>query len=139
VAPSPEGSDYATGLTTTRRPQGLVVALCIAAYVVLAIAVFWPAPPWDTSRLPSTPINIFGPNQYGYGDPAQMTWFLAWVPYAIRHGLSIFHTGFLDYPFGVNLANNTSAPLLGLLGRTGDGAPGANRRVQYAATSRLRQ
>ena len=44
-----------------------------------------------------------------------MTWFLAWVPYALRHGLSIFHTGFLDYPLGVNLANNTSVPLLGLL------------------------
>ena len=44
-----------------------------------------------------------------------MTWFLSWVPYALRHGLSFFHTGFLDYPLGVDLANNTSVPLLGLL------------------------
>ena len=44
-----------------------------------------------------------------------MTWFLAWVPYALRHGLSLFHTGFLDYPVGVDLANNTTVPLLGVL------------------------
>jgi hypothetical protein len=56
-----------------------------------------------------------GANGYGYGDAAQMTWFLAWVPYALRHGLSFFHTGFLDYPVGVDLANNTTVPLLGLL------------------------
>ena len=99
-------------LPTPRQRNALIVALCIVTYIVLAVAVFWPASPWNNSRLPSSPI---GGNGYGYGDPAQMTWFLAWVPYALRHGLSFFHTGFLDYPLGVDLANNTSVPLLGLL------------------------
>jgi len=44
-----------------------------------------------------------------------MTWFLSWVPYALRHGLNLFHTNFIDYPSGVDLANGTSSPLLGIL------------------------
>jgi hypothetical protein len=44
-----------------------------------------------------------------------MTWFLAWVPFALLHGQNLFHTTFIDYPSGVNLADNTSVPLLGLL------------------------
>jgi hypothetical protein len=102
-------------LPTSRHHKRLVIALCVGAYVILAVAVFWPASPWNNSRLPSSPVSVSGVNSYGYGDAAQMTWFLAWVPYALRHGLSFFHTGFLDYPIGVDLANNTSVPLLGLL------------------------
>lgn len=115
MAQSLGGSDVDAKLAAPRQQRGLVVALCLAVYLILAVAVFWPASPWNNSRLPSTPINVYGTNRYGYGDPAQMTWFLAWAPYALRHGLSIFHTGFLDYPAGVNLAANTTVPLLGLL------------------------
>ena len=115
MARSQGESEATAGLATPDGPKGLVLALCVATYIVLAVAVFWPASPWNNSRLPSTPYNVFGLNGYGYGDPAQMTWYLAWAPYALRHGLSFFHTGFLDYPLGVNLANNTSVPLLGLL------------------------
>jgi len=79
-------------------------------YLVLAVAVFWPSPPWDGNRLPT---GFF--NAYAFGDPPQMTWFLDWFSYALRHGLNIFHTNFIDYPTGVNLASNTSVPLLGLL------------------------
>lgn len=87
-----------------------VVALCIAVYLLLSIAMFLPAWPWNGTRLPST---ILG--GYGYGDPAQMTWFLAWVPFALEHGMNFFHTNFIDYPGGADLANGTPAPLLGLL------------------------
>jgi hypothetical protein len=45
-----------------------------------------------------------------------MMWFLKWFPYALTHGLNVFHTNLFDYPQGVNLADNTSVPLLGLLG-----------------------
>ena len=100
---------------TPRPRNALIPALCIVAYIVLAVAVYWPASPWNNLRLPSSPISASGVNGYGYGDAAQMTWFLAWVPYALRHGLSFFHTGFLDYPSGVDLANNTTVPILGLL------------------------
>jgi hypothetical protein len=44
-----------------------------------------------------------------------MVWFLAWTPFALGHWLNLFHTSYLDYPAGVNLARNTSVPLLGLI------------------------
>lgn len=49
------------------------------------------------------------------GDIAQEVWFLAWVPHALGSLANPFTTTLINYPFGVNLANNTSMPLLGLL------------------------
>jgi hypothetical protein len=49
------------------------------------------------------------------GDPNQMAWFLSWTPYALSHGHDPFFTTHLNYPFGVNLAWNTTMPILGLL------------------------
>lgn len=80
-----------------------------ALYVLLAIGLFWPRSPWSTTTLPS------GIEGHGFGDPQQMVWFLAWIPYALGHGLDIFHSTFLDFPHGVDLANTTSVPLLGFL------------------------
>lgn len=84
---------------------------CFFVYIIVAALIFWPATPWNASRLPERPFQL----NAGFGDPAQMTWFLAWVPYALRHGLNLFHTNFLDYPKGVDLANGQLAPLLGML------------------------
>jgi hypothetical protein len=78
-------------------------ALCV--YFALACLIFWPIGPFDTSRLPNRTL----------GDPDEMTWFLAWAPWAVTHGHNLFFTHLLDAPHGVNLANNTSVPLLGLL------------------------
>lgn len=86
-------------------------ALSAFAFMLLAVVLYWPAPPWSAIRLPATPYG-----GYSFGDPAQMTWFLAWVPFALTHGLNLFHTNYLGYPHGVNLADNTLSPLLGLLG-----------------------
>ncbi len=90
---------------TSRR----IVAACLAVYVALAAAVFWPTTPWSSSTLPA------GPYGAGFGDPTQMTWFLEWVPYAIRHGLNMFGTNFLNYPYGADLGNSTLAPFLGVI------------------------
>jgi len=81
----------------------------LGVYGMLAVALFWPSVPWSQDTLPA---GVYG---RGFGDPAQMTWFLEWIPYALRHGLNIFHTNYLDYPLGVDLANGTSVPLLGVL------------------------
>jgi hypothetical protein len=81
----------------------------LGVYVLLAIGLFWPTVPWSTTTLPAASYGR------GFGDPAQMTWFLEWVPYAMSHGMNIFHTNYLDYPLGVDLANGTSVPLLGVL------------------------
>jgi hypothetical protein len=49
------------------------------------------------------------------GDPALQVWFLAADHYAIvHHHLSLFSSR-IDYPTGVNLMDNTSMPLLGML------------------------
>ncbi len=90
--------------------QSLVVIMCLTAYAMLAVIAFWPVSPWNDSRLPSSLLGGIGS-----GDPVQMTWFLDWVPYALEHGLSIFHTNFLDYPHGVDLANGSSSPLHGII------------------------
>lgn len=83
--------------------------LCVGIYLLLAVGLFWPAAPWSSNTLPA------GYNGRGFGDPQQMTWFLEWVPYALRHGLDIFHSNFLDYPRVTDLADTTLVPLLGIL------------------------
>jgi hypothetical protein len=100
--------DTASEATHQRRTWAVPVGL--TAYVVIACGLFWPALPWNNSRLPA----ILG-GGYGFGDPAQMTWFLEWIPFALHHGFNIFHSNYIDYPHGVNLADNTLSPLLGLL------------------------
>ncbi len=90
-----------------RRPV-VLLALAIGTYVVIAVLAYWPVMPFDASKLP----HLLGA---GAGDPAQMSWFLAWTPFALGHGLNPFFTNYIDYPLGVNLASNTSVPLLGLL------------------------
>jgi hypothetical protein len=49
------------------------------------------------------------------GDQTQETWFLRWPLVSLTHGLDPFFTKFMNSPHGVNLAVNTSSPLLGLL------------------------
>jgi hypothetical protein len=105
-ATSPESEDLRTGSgPRSWRP----VAGCLVAYVVLAVLAFFPVGPFDTTRLPAAG----GGNPAG-NDPFQMTWFLTYIPYALTHGLSLFHSNYIDYPTGINLADNTSVPLLGI-------------------------
>ena len=90
------------------RRRIALLALALGAYMVLAVVAYWPVLPLDASKLPH-------PLGAGAGDPAQMTWFLAWAPFALGHGLNPFFTNYIDFPLGVNLASNTSVPMLGLL------------------------
>jgi hypothetical protein len=48
-------------------------------------------------------------------DAVQSVWFLRWVPYAITTGHNPFFTGWLNVPYGANLAQNTLMPLLGVI------------------------
>jgi hypothetical protein len=79
--------------------------LVILAYLVLGLAAFWPVWPWNLAQ------RLFG----GYGDYAQSVWFLGWVPHALAHGLNPFFSNAMLVPTGVNLAQNTESPLLGLV------------------------
>jgi hypothetical protein len=72
---------------------------------VLGVVAYWPLLPSVSSRL------------FGQGaDYVLSAWFIGWVPHAIGHGLNPFFTNSMFVPTGVNLAQNTESPLLGLIG-----------------------
>jgi hypothetical protein len=90
--------------STTPRRWASAAALC--AYLLFSCLRFWPTVPWSATDLLHS----------GNHDPAQMVWFLTWSPWALFHGANPFFSHAIAYPHGVNLATNTSVPLLGLLG-----------------------
>jgi hypothetical protein len=53
--------------------------------------------------------------QMAGGDLATYIWGLRWVPFAIAHGHSPFHSEWLNVPAGVNILNNTGSTLLAIL------------------------
>ena len=54
--------------------------------------------------------------QAGGGDVNEQIWFLAQTPWALVHGHNPFFNNFLNAPNGINLLDNTTMPLLGMLG-----------------------
>lgn len=93
----------------TRRFRPSSAALWAAGAIVLYLAIsalaFWPVSPVSSTRLVGCACS----------DAAQEVWFLAWPAYALTHGANPFFSGLLNYPGGVNLAVNTSMPLLGVV------------------------
>jgi hypothetical protein len=79
-------------------------AFIIVVYFAIGYIAFWPVVPGLSRHLFSA-----------YGDLALTSWFLGWLPHSITHGLNPFFTNALFVPTGVNLAQNTEAPLLGLV------------------------
>lgn len=91
-----------------RPPRGHELLVTLGAFVLyagLALAAYWPILPGDSSRIPTC----------ACGDPSFQTWLLGWVPYALAHGHNPFFSSWTNYPVGVNLADNTNMPLLGLI------------------------
>jgi hypothetical protein len=80
-------------------------ALCVTVYTVLAGLVYGLHPPATSVTLPPC----------ACGDISSQVWFVAWPAYALTHGLNPLYSSWVDYPHGVNLMNNTAAPLLGIL------------------------
>ncbi len=77
----------------------------VVTYLVIGLVAYWPVLPGISNRL------------FGQGaDYALSAWFIGWVPHAITHGLNPFFTNSMFVPTGVNLAQNTESPLLGLIG-----------------------
>jgi hypothetical protein len=52
----------------------------------------------------------------GGNDTGEEVWFLAQTPWAIVHGVNPFGNTFLNAPVGIDLLDNTTMPLLGVLG-----------------------
>ena len=55
-------------------------------------------------------VQVAGP------DSQEEIWFVAQTPWSILHGISPFANNWLNAPTGVDLMDNTTMPLLGLLG-----------------------
>ena len=86
------------------RYRGLFTVLVVFGYLVIGLAAFWPVLPWTSDRL------------FGSGaDSVLATWFLAWVPHSLAHGLNPLFSDAILVPHGVDLAQNTEGPFLGLL------------------------
>ncbi len=93
------------GMPSARRRTALWWAITICIYLAIACLAYWPVEPLSRSHL----------SYCACSDSAQETWFLAWPAYAIRHARDPFLTSYINAPRGVNLALNTSMPLLGII------------------------
>ncbi len=82
---------------------GLLVG---ASYLAASATAFW--------HILIHPTSVAMSN--GAGDSATFAWHLAYVPWAVSHGHDPFVATVANYPFGLNLLDNTSMPLLGLVG-----------------------
>lgn len=85
-----------------RHRRALSAVAAITVYGLVALAANLPSWPGDPSHIRP-------------GDNDVTAWFLAWTPYAVEHGHSPFFTDWLNYPNGVNLAQNNPTVLLGVL------------------------
>jgi hypothetical protein len=86
--------------------QRLGVAVVLVIYLGLGVV----------SNLPSWTGGVTHTMQCGgCGDSGQEVWFLAWGAHALTHLVDPLRTNFLNYPWGVDLANNTSMPLAGAI------------------------
>jgi hypothetical protein len=87
-----------------RGRRRLFSAAVIAGYLLLGLIAFWPS-------LLHLRQRVFS----GDGDFTLSTWMLGWVAHALVHGLNPFFSNGMFVPTGVNLAQNTQGPLLGLV------------------------
>ena len=86
---------------------GRAAALCVVIYALLS--VFANGGMWAHGIAHSIQSS-------GGTDVQEEIWFLAQTPWAIVHGINPFANHWLNAPTGVNLMDNTTMPLLGLLG-----------------------
>jgi hypothetical protein len=77
----------------------------IAAFTLPAVVLWWNA--WRMGAASTVRCACL--------DPGQQVWFVAWPAYAVAHGLSPFSSTWLWPPHGVNLLDNTSSPLVGVV------------------------
>jgi hypothetical protein len=103
VTPAHRSADPAASVLPWLR-RAVPPAAVIIMYLLIGIVAFWPV-------FPGVSQHLFGVE----GDYTQSVWYLAWIPHALGHGLNPFFSNAMYVPTGVNLAFNTSSPLLGLV------------------------
>jgi hypothetical protein len=87
------------------RSSSLVALVAASSYVVGAWLLLFPLGLADRTHLPGC----------ACGDAALQVWFLELARVSLGHGQMLFHTSLIDYPSGINLADNVGFPLLGTL------------------------
>jgi len=115
---APRGSSIPTGAPPDRpAARGAIGAraspwrrtwpylLAFGAYLVIALAAWWHLLSGDFGAALPT----------GSADAGQEVWFLAWLPHALGTGSNPFFSRAIFSSSGVNLLDNTSMDLLGLL------------------------
>ncbi|HUY86957.1 MAG TPA: hypothetical protein VMU77_07555, partial [Acidimicrobiales bacterium] len=107
------GTEQGANTTSSIELQGssacnarsLELVLVAAGYLVVGLVAFWQA--WSGGATHMITCGCF--------DQAQSAWYLAWTPFAIEHGHNPLLTTWINVPKGVNLMDNASTPLLGLV------------------------
>src|SRR5579872_2349966 len=89
-------------------PKGPVIAMLV--YAAFALVLNWPSWPGDPSRVRTDSFGVLGAVDFD-----QQIWFLAWNAHALAHLLNPFYSSAINYPFGIDIAQNTASPLLGML------------------------
>ncbi len=102
ITVSPRAEPVAPAPSALRTAVPIVVV--VAGYVLIGIVAYWHAIP-----------GMFRQPVSGQVDYILSAWFLGWVPHALGHGLDPFFSNALYVPTGINLAQNTESPLLGLI------------------------
>src|SRR5437588_2246603 len=92
-------------VVSDNRRRLAIGAGVVASYLLLACLVYWPIPPLSSHQIVHC----------ACADPVQEVWYLRWTAWAIAHGHNPFFSYYMNAPHGVNLAINTSFPLLGIL------------------------
>ena len=91
---------------TPHRPGSRWIGLGgFGLYLLPALVAFWHCLPHLATVQPAL----------GGGDLAKYDWCVAWVPFALGHGLNPLLTHYANVPHGVNLMDDTSVPGLGLV------------------------
>jgi hypothetical protein len=90
-----------------RRYRHLGVWIAILVYVALGVVAILPS--WLGGASHTLQCG-------GCGDNGQEVWFLAWGSHALTHLVNPFRTNWIDFPYGVDLADNTSMPMAGFIG-----------------------
>lgn len=105
---STQGSVNPGVMSRLMPARGWITTAAIAlVYVGVAVIANWPA--WSQGVSHSLQTS-------GATDVQEEVWFLAQTPWAIIHGLNPFGNGLLNAPVGINLMDNTSMLILGLIG-----------------------
>ena len=103
IAPRDEGPSE--DLASPRMSRwGWPSVAVVLAYLALGMIAYWSAIPDFTGRLAGSD-----------GDFIQSVWFIGWIPHALDHWLNPFFSNAMYAPTGLNLAQNTASPFLGLL------------------------